>query len=212
MKWLIPISLAALGGTARADQCAWVDKHVAERAHELVAQAPNVIAFCEPCGDQAPGAPVAVTSYAIGEPDSGFGELSINGASVDLAYTYVQTSPTEYTNLALLAGCPATGVSPSLEVAAETQHGVLVTASDKPVAPVAAVAPVVPVAPVVRDAPVPLVQLPPVYVQTTTRYDFAWSVVALGAGGGAALGSLVTLLALASRRRHAMRPRANELR
>ena len=215
MKWLIPISLAALGGTARADQCAWIDDAVAQRAQAVLARAPKVLAFCEPCGDPVPGVPAVAQKVAVTEPSPGFAEVSINGAAVDLAYTYVQTSATEYKNLAALAGCAATGVSPSLEVAPETTHGVLIAADTKPVGPavVALPAPVPTAVPMTASAPAPAPAPPQVYVHSsTTRYELAWPALVLAAGTGAALGSLLTALAIATRRRREMRPRASELR
>lgn len=214
MKWLIPISLAALGGTARADQCAWIDGDVARRAHAILATSPKVIAFCEPCGDTVPGVPEVASTVELRNPSHDFAELYLNGArtSIDLAYTFVQTSPSEYKNLALLAGCPATGVSPSLEVAAETKSGVLITAGDKPVTPPAAMPVVLPAAaPVPAVAPAPPAP-PQVYVHSTTRYELAWPALALAAGIGAGIGSLMTLLLASTRRRRDMRPRASELR
>jgi hypothetical protein len=210
--WLIPISLGLCAGTARADQCAWIDADVAAKARTIVERAPKVIDFCEPCGDQAPGEPHAVHSADVTAADGDFKELRVNGTAVDLAYVFVQTDATHYRNLAALAGCPATGVSPSLEVAAETKHGVLITADDDAVPspitlPAIAAPPPPPPAPAVAP-PAP----PAVYVYATTTHEIAWSVLALAAAGGLVTGSALTLLLVASRRRRTMRPRAAELR
>ena len=57
---------------------------------------------------------------------SGPGEVRFNGEAIDLAYTYVQTSPRRYDNLAVLVNCPTVGVSPSLRVEEATDRGVLI--------------------------------------------------------------------------------------
>lgn len=207
--WLIPISLGLCAGTARADQCAWIDADVAAKARAIVERAPKVIDFCEPCGEQAPGEPHAVRSADVTAADGDFKELRVNGTAIDLAYVFVQTDAMHYRNLAALAGCPATGVSPSLEVAAETRHGVLITADDDAVpSPITlpAVAPPPPPAPA-GAPPAP----PAVYVYATTTHEIAWSVLALAAAGGLVTGSALTLLLVAARRRRAMRPRAADL-
>lgn len=211
--WLIPISLGLCAGTARADQCAWIDADVAAKARAIVERAPKVIDFCEPCGDQAPGEPHAVRSTEVTAADGDFKELRVNGTAVDLAYVFVQTDATHYRNLAALAGCPATGVSPSLEVAAETKHGVLITADEDDV-PSPITLPAIAAAPP-PPAPAPAVAppaSPAVYVYATTTHEIAWSVLALAAAGGLVTGSALTLLLVASRRRRAMRPRAADLR
>lgn len=210
--WLIPISLGLCAGTARADQCAWIDADVAAKARTIVERAPKVIDFCEPCGDQAPGEPHAVHSADVTAADGDFKELRVNGTAVDLAYVFVQTDATHYRNLAALAGCPATGVSPSLEVAAETKHGVLITADDDAVpSPITLPAIAAPPPPPPAPAVAPPAR-PAVYVYATTTHEIAWSVLALAAAGGLVTGSALTLLLVAARRRRAMRPRAAELR
>ncbi len=200
--WLIPISLALLGGTARADQCQWVTDAQAQKAQAILTRAPKYIEFCEPCGDAAPGIPQRAQSVNIATPEADYRELSVNGNPIDLAYVFVKTSDTQYQNLALLAGCPATGVSPSLAIEAETTHGVLITADTKPVPPpAAAVASIPTYAP---PAPPP----PQVYVYTTVTREVSWLAVALAAAGGFVTGSALTVTLLAVRRRRAMRPRA----
>jgi hypothetical protein len=209
MKWLVPISLSAvtaLGNTAYADQCAWIDADVAQRAKAILASSPKVIAFCEPCGDTVPGVPAVPERVDILEPAHDFRELAIDGAGIDLAYTFVQTSASEYGNLALLAGCPATGVSASLAIAPETKSGVLIAAGATPV-----VLPPPAPAPAAME-PAAIASLPQLHVYRTTRYEIPWSVVMLAAGGGFAFGAFATLLIVATRRRRDMRPRAADLR
>lgn len=213
MKWLIPISLAVLGGTAHADQCQSLDEAQARKALSIVANAPRVIDFCEPCGDRAPGVPKVARHLEV-RKDGGYHELAIDGRAVDLAYTYVQTSQRQYANLAALAGCEAHGVSPTLSIESETPTGVLITASD---APVPALAPPPRAAPA-RVAPPDRVTsaarpaTPTVYVYATTTAPVPWLVLALAIGGGALSGAMLALIVLTARRRRTMRPRALDLR
>lgn len=214
MKWLIPISLAILGGTARADQCQWIDDAAASKARAILEASPKLLAFCEPCGDQVPGVPEVASRVEVRTPAPGHRELFVNGSArgIDLAYTYVQTSPRQYANLAVLAGCHASDVSPTLAVSEETPSGVLITASDAPVT----------MQPAVTKAPAPAPMTPAaasgwapsfgLHVHTTTVHAVPWLVIALAASGGALSGAMLALVVVAARRRRAMHPRAVELR
>lgn len=210
--WLIPISLSIaiplLGGTAHADQCAWVTKAQADKAQQILTSSSKFIEYCEPCGDQAPGIPQHIESANVMVPAASYWELSLNGKPSDLAYVFVKTSDTEYKNLAKLAGCPVSGVSPSLAIAAETTNGVLITAdAAKPAEPATAVTSI----PAYATSAPPAAPPPPhVYVYTTVTREVAWFALALAAGGGVIVGAALTLLVLAARRRRDMRPRAME--
>ncbi|HUS31693.1 MAG TPA: hypothetical protein VMZ53_24495 [Kofleriaceae bacterium] len=211
MKTLAITMVLAMAGTAYADQCAWIDAKAATKAKKIVESHPKVIAFCEPCGEKAPGIPEAATSVEIGTPDGGFKELQINGTGVDLAYTYVQMSPGLYRNLAMLAGCEVTDVSPSLKIADETPNGVLITADPAPPPPV--VEPqLAPPPPIVLTLPTAAPPPPPQIVVLETRPAFPWAMIALAGmtGFGATLFAVLAIATL--RRRRAMRPRATELR
>jgi hypothetical protein len=120
---------------ARADQCQVLeDRDVAERAARLLAQPRTTIAtLCEPCGELAPGSPELVRSPTVRRQAGGW-VVAVGGQDLDLAYTYVQTSPSQFANLAALAGCPAHGVSLSLQVDGATATGVLIRA-DSSIAP-----------------------------------------------------------------------------
>ena len=85
----------------------------------ILASTPKVIEFCEPCGDKAPGTRSRENRRGP-RCRAAATRVVVNGHAVDLAYMYVKTVDTQYENLAQLAGCPATGVSPSLAIAAET--------------------------------------------------------------------------------------------
>ncbi len=183
--WLIALALAA-PSLAHADDC--LDRamaHVASR---------EIVAFCESCGDRAPGIPMIA-----------------NGNVIDPAHTYVRIAADRFANVALLVGCPIEpGTSPSLDVSDETSDGVLITASNKSVA-LAATTTLTPAAP----PPVP--PPPPASISTTHYYTTTIDrmpplAVWLGAGGlGFGLGIGVTIRALVLRRRRAMEPRAAKL-
>jgi hypothetical protein len=209
--WLIPISLVLLANPAHADQCEWIDNGVAVKAQAILKKSPTFIDYCEPCGDPAPGAPQQATTVNLitVSEDSKQGELWINGKAIDLAYVFVKTSEARYENLASLAGCPATGVSPSLAIEAETRTGVLISGDDKPAGMTAVTeVPSYQYKPAVAD---PLPAPAQVYVYKTVTHEIAWLPLLLAAAGGLVTGSALTMLLLAIRRRHAMRPRAVDI-
>ena len=90
-------------------------------AHANVA----IVTFCESCGDRVPGLP-----------------HPYDGGALDLATTYVQTTPDRYDNLAELAGCSAGGNAPSLRI--EHDHGDLIVPERLPGKPVVVVQAAVP--------------------------------------------------------------------
>lgn len=190
--WTIPIAIAILGVStpARADQCEVVSQTVAAHAVAALARVPDIVTFCEPCGDVAPGAPEHVKNVG-GHAD----HVEINGRSVDLAYTYVETSPHRFENLAALAGCPTTGVSPSLRADDATSTGVLIHADSRPVA----VAPPPPTAP-------QTITVPSIYVVQVPAPAMDWVPTVLACGGAAGASALWASLALiAARRRRSSR-------
>lgn len=104
MIWLLPTVLAC--SPARADA--------------VLATRPEIVTFCERCGDRVPGEPHLYS-----------------GERLDFATTYVHTRPQRYENLALLAGCSSEGAVPSLHV--EDDHGMLIVPDDAAVQPLIAV-------------------------------------------------------------------------
>jgi len=103
-------------GVAQADQCQWINETQAAKAQAILAEGPMVVKFCEPCKEEGPGKAFLPDSVEVKTPEGNFREISINGKAVDLAYTFVRTGPGRYENLALLAGCEASGVSVSLTI------------------------------------------------------------------------------------------------
>jgi len=114
---LVALAVIASGaGVAHADQCQLVDSGTALRAFQLLGDHPYTLAFCEPCGDREPGRVDRVTGVATERDRSGAYQIVLNGHEIDLAYTFVQTGPDEFENLAKLASCPTSGVSGKLAV------------------------------------------------------------------------------------------------
>jgi hypothetical protein len=64
-------------------------------------------------------------------------EVVLDGEPIDLAYIYLRTSDRQYRNLAMLAGCPTTGVSPRLRIDAATTTGVMIQADRLATTPIA---------------------------------------------------------------------------
>jgi hypothetical protein len=118
MVGLVAAAFAVLATSeARADQCAWVDKAVAEAAAKYLAPKSDWAQFCEPCGDSKPVYRKVQSAPVVRATSSGgYWELVIDGVAVDLAYVYAvrATEDKKLGNLALLAGCPATGVSKTI--------------------------------------------------------------------------------------------------
>ncbi len=127
---LLGAGVAPLATTAHAD-CRQVEPAVAARARVLLESRPQVVTYCAPCGDVAPGVPAMAGTIAVRSPRPGLRELSLDGVVVDLASTFVQTSAAGYQNLANLAGCPTTDAPATLAVVPATRTGVLITADPR---------------------------------------------------------------------------------
>jgi hypothetical protein len=130
MKLALLLASAAVlsARPARADQCEWLDDaSIARRAARELARNPEYVAFCEPCGDAAPSVPRWASKVSVEAVDD-HTEVVLDGDTIDLAYIYLRTSDRQYRNLAMLAGCPTTGVSPRLRIDAATSTGVLIQA------------------------------------------------------------------------------------
>ena len=154
----------------------------AQREVELLRAHSTTVTYCPACGDKAPGEPMTGTDL-----DRPF----------DAASTYVQMSPYRYANLAALAGCPRDGIVPSLRVQGETPNGVLILPDDEPVE-----------GPRTSDVGLRPEQRPLAEVRSPKpEAPSLWPW--LGGGLAGALGSIVTVLMVARRKRHrAELPRA----
>ncbi len=198
MKILLIAGVLLIPALARADQCQLFDADVAARVRTIVSGPQRYAELCEPCGEKVPGVPFLAHTTEVGD------ELVLDGKPRDLAYLYVKTDASRFENVAMLAGCPVEGVSPSLAVEAETENGELITADATPVR----VAPAPPPMEVAAAPPT----APPTYYSTTIVYAVPWVAVAAIAGtGGFLLGLIVSLLLVNVRRRRDLRPRAAQL-
>jgi hypothetical protein len=103
-------SLVLATRAARADQCELVDADQAAWAQKLVVRGATVAAFCESCGDTQPGEPFKVNAITATKDHGGM-HVHVNGKTVDLAYTYLQTGKTTWANVGSLVGCPVQGVT-----------------------------------------------------------------------------------------------------
>jgi hypothetical protein len=102
----------SFSGVAWSDQCEVVNTDLAKWAQKVVTVGSSFIRWCEPC-NEAPSPPFAVKKIEARRwtGDKSSWTVWINGASIDLAYLFVQTGPATYANVGLLVGCGATGVS-----------------------------------------------------------------------------------------------------
>ena len=199
--WLIATALLA-PAVAHADQCQVLDEAMAARVRQILEHPHRLAELCEPCGEVVPGVPFLPKTVEVTN------ELIVDGKARDLAYTYVKTSPSSFENLAKMVGCTVRGVSPSLAIEAETEHGELITASAFPVAiRLGDVSKALPVPP---PPPSP----GPTFYSTTIVYSVPWvAIAALAGSGGFVLGLIAALVLLGARRRPRIVPNfADDLR
>ena len=105
------MALVCAPSIARADQCTVVDPDAADATVRLVT-AGRVVDFCEPCGDPLPAPSSAVVASVVVRTEAnGRKRVEIDGRDVDLAYVFVQTGKTTWTNVGLMVGCGAQKVS-----------------------------------------------------------------------------------------------------
>lgn len=111
----VVLAILAFSAHASADQCQLVDRAKAAKALRVLTRATTVQTFCAPCGDRAVVL-VDVKKISMENRNTqgywesqGYWEVKINDQGIDLAYTYVNG-----TNLAMMVGCPAQGVSASV--------------------------------------------------------------------------------------------------
>jgi hypothetical protein len=119
-KLLVGVILACAPSAALADQCMALDADTAAAAAKLLKDA-SVVAYCEPCRDKAPAPAKDKPAIAIVDDPlmKGAKSVRVAGKDVDLAYTYVKTGKTTYTNVGLMVGCPAKNVTPFLTIGAK---------------------------------------------------------------------------------------------
>jgi hypothetical protein len=173
-----------------------------ERAIDLIRDYGEVIEYCEPCGDLAPGEPLRVSQPARVHRSAGRTVLVVEGREMALEHTYVRTEPGWFRNLALLVGLEAGDQPPSLRVRRATDTGELITPS--------------------REAPPPLtlqartelatpaaVATPETVLIHVHQAGPPWiALAALALSGTAVTGLLALLVAARARRRRTVLPRA----
>lgn len=139
MRFLLVIASMVLGLMARADQCEWNDRAIAQRGSNLIKklaginnEKPSVYTICEPCNKteinriylEEDNSTVSGLDVHFENPSSSNREKyraywqvilnknSNSPTSVDLAYIYVKTAKGVYANVAQLVNCPVVGVTP----------------------------------------------------------------------------------------------------
>ncbi|HRP68994.1 MAG TPA: hypothetical protein PLY93_05630 [Turneriella sp.] len=107
---LTALAAFLLCSSLHADQFAYLDAPLAQRAHALLSKEKEAYFLCEPCGEKTGR---VTTVHQVENRDAGyqaFREIYINGEAVDLAYTYVRRG-NRWKNAALLLGEHPKGVS-----------------------------------------------------------------------------------------------------
>jgi hypothetical protein len=181
------VLVTGVATSAHADQCQLVDSGTAVRALQLLHDHPNVVTYCEPCGDRAPGDVTNAAWVATERDRSGSYQVVIDRREVDLAYTFVQTGPDRFDNLAQLAGCPASGVSNTLTIHAPEPEAVVIA------------------------PPTPVQQTVPQTTYVIHSPPSVSFVALLGTCAATSAACTLGLFFVLRRRRIAMKPRAIEL-
>lgn len=127
---------SVFASAAFADQCVVVDEAQAKAITNIVKVGDMIGTLCEPCGEEPTelGGPSFEEVVSIGiEPfemtgivqsdddsEENFYQVVINGKPVDLAYTYITTTRSNYytvtLNAAFYVGCYATDVTPQFVI------------------------------------------------------------------------------------------------
>lgn len=115
--WLNPLFLSlclilGIGSKALADQCAYITKEQSLAAVDRLKVGQTIYQFCQPCGDKIP-TPISIKDLSAGTTGyQNYWEVRVNGANIDLAYTFVDAGiANQKVNLASVVGCPASDVS-----------------------------------------------------------------------------------------------------
>ena len=120
---IVALAAVALPTVAFADQCAWIDKEQAREALHFAAAGTKFVELCEPCGDTLAKVTVQTveSSKFQGAADQVHQEVLINGEAKDIAYVFIEevAGSGEFKNLASLAKCKTTDVSPTINVTIE---------------------------------------------------------------------------------------------
>ncbi|MEL6930839.1 MAG: hypothetical protein AAFO95_19730 [Cyanobacteria bacterium J06600_6] len=105
----------ALTTPAWADQCSYVSKEQAINAIARLNLNDKIYFLCELCGEDVPES-AQIKSLSMKTVDyEDYWQVEINGEGIDLAYVFADSGiESNFANLAMLADCPAEGVSSTL--------------------------------------------------------------------------------------------------
>lgn len=109
---LIAVTLF-LSLNALADQCAWNNNKISNKAISLLKSTTEVAFLCEPCGEKQ-ATYEDVQSVEKVKVNRGYYQIYINGIERDLAYTFIKDKYGNYVNLGLYSECHPSGVSIAL--------------------------------------------------------------------------------------------------
>ncbi|MGE5184759.1 MAG: hypothetical protein ACM31C_21955 [Acidobacteriota bacterium] len=126
---LLALTFVCAPALARADPCMVVDADTAAAAAKLLKDA-TVVTYCAPCSDAAPSA-----SKIRPKVELAARSVKLDGTEIDLAYTYVQTGKSTFTNVGLMVGCGATRVPGFIDPAKLARKPASKPAASKPCDP-----------------------------------------------------------------------------
>lgn len=93
---------------AMADQCQAISYEEAQRAALLLQKNSVITDYCEPCSKGKVGTVSVVKNVKVVPVVLGnetYYEVKVNGASLDLAYTFVEVAPNRSVNVAKVTAC-----------------------------------------------------------------------------------------------------------
>ena len=110
LGWCFILSVPVL-----ADQCSYISKEQGIAAISRLNIGQTISQLCEPCGEAIPQI-TTITNLSLEKVDyEDFWQVVVNGEGIDLAYVFVDSGiDKNFANLAAIANCPATEVSPVL--------------------------------------------------------------------------------------------------
>lgn len=98
-----------------ADQCSYISKEQALIALSRLNVGQMIYQLCEPCGERTPTSLQIKSLSATTVDYQDFWQVQVNEEGIDLAYVFIESGlGNRPINLAAVAGCPATQVSPVL--------------------------------------------------------------------------------------------------
>jgi len=123
--WILLATIMAIyTSNLFADQCAWNDSAVADKAVKLLKQKSSVVHWCELCSDDKPVKEKIKVVISNTVENGKYHEISINGKPVDLAYVFIPSAKKGYyNNLGKLSNCGASGVSREITYPSQKKSG-----------------------------------------------------------------------------------------